>query len=346
MRSGSLPLAASPTILQKTSEESRMRINPFRLSRTRALLQRSVMLVGLAGGLLPSSVLAASPAPPQTLKTEKEKISYAFGLSVAHTFQPIAAFIDANDVARAVKSVLTHGQPLITLEQAKATDAALRANLAKKGDQRGAPAPASAPAAAPSKRDVSLMLGTFVVGPSLERFGNAIDLETMTQALSARLANRPVLMNDQQVADTMRAFIASQQDAAARSNRQEGERFLSHNKAQKGVQTTASGLQYQVLRPGSGKHPTATNTVRVNYEGKLLNGKVFDSSYQRAQPAEFRLDQVIAGWTEGVALMPVGAKYRFWIPAALAYGAKGAPGGVIGPDATLTFDIELLDILP
>jgi FKBP-type peptidyl-prolyl cis-trans isomerase FkpA len=84
--------------------------------------------------------------------------------------------------------------------------------------------------------------------------------------------------------------------------------------------------------------------VRVNYEGKLLNGTVFDSSYQRGQPAEFGLNQVIAGWTEGVALMPVGAKYRFWIPSSLAYGPNGGQG-VIGPDATLTFDVELLNIL-
>lgn len=100
-----------------------------------------------------------------------------------------------------------------------------------------------------------------------------------------------------------------------------------------------------VLRQGSGERPMRTNKVRVNYEGKLLNGQVFDSSYQRGQPAEFGLDQVIAGWTEGVALMPVGSKYRFWIPSNLAYGPNGTQGA-IGPDATLTFDVELMGILP
>ena len=315
-----------------------MRTNPIRLSRARALIQRIVIVAGLAGGLLPSSVWAASPTSPPALNTDKDKISYALGLSIAHSFQPIAAFIEPESVKQAVHAVLSHGQPLMTLDQAKVTDAALRAYLAKNAGKAAAPSV--------SKRDVSLMLGTYVIGPSLERFGNTVDLDRMIQALTARLANRPVLMNDQQVADTMHAFMSAQQEKAARSNRQEEERFFAQNKSQKGVQTTSSGIQYQVLRPGSGKRPNKTNTVRVHYEGKLLNGHIFDSSYQRGQAAEFRLDQVIPGWTEGVALMPVGAKYRFWIPAHLAYGSKGAPGGVIGPDAALTFDVELLDILP
>jgi FKBP-type peptidyl-prolyl cis-trans isomerase FkpA len=129
-------------------------------------------------------------------------------------------------------------------------------------------------------------------------------------------------------------------------NRRAGAEFLAANKTQPGVITTASGLQYQVLRAGSGEKPAASSRVRVNYEGKLLSGEVFDSSYARGEPAEFGLNQVIAGWTEGVALMPVGAKYRFWIPSELAYGANGAPGGKIGPDATLTFDVELLGVMP
>ena len=100
-----------------------------------------------------------------------------------------------------------------------------------------------------------------------------------------------------------------------------------------------------VLREGNGARPLPSSRVRVNYVGKLLNGNTFDSSYDRGQPAEFSLTQVIPGWTEGVALMPIGAKYRFWIPSDLAYGPSGAPGGSIPPDATLTFDVELMGIL-
>ncbi len=112
------------------------------------------------------------------------------------------------------------------------------------------------------------------------------------------------------------------------------------------MQQTASGLQYQMLKEGTGEHPLATDTVLVNYEGRLADGKVFDSSYQRHQPAAFRLDQVIPGWTEGLQLMRKGGKARFIVPPALAYGDKDMGGGVIPANSTLTFDVELLDIAP
>ncbi|MBU6166886.1 MAG: FKBP-type peptidyl-prolyl cis-trans isomerase [Alphaproteobacteria bacterium] len=127
--------------------------------------------------------------------------------------------------------------------------------------------------------------------------------------------------------------------------RQDDMAFLKANKAKAGVITTGSGLQYQVIRDGKGPRPAAKDTVLVHYEGKLINGTVFDSSYSRGQPAAFPLDQVIPGWTEGVQLMPVGAKYHFVVPPELAYGAQGA-GGVIPPGAVLEFDIELLAVKP
>ena len=109
--------------------------------------------------------------------------------------------------------------------------------------------------------------------------------------------------------------------------------------------TTASGLQYQVLTAGSGAKPTAEAFVRVHYTGTLLDGTKFDSSVDRGEPTEFGVGQVIPGWIEGLQLMPVGSKYRFWIPAKLAYGTQGTPGGPIGPNAMLTFEVELLGIL-
>lgn len=121
--------------------------------------------------------------------------------------------------------------------------------------------------------------------------------------------------------------------------------FLSENKEKPGVITTASGLQYQVITEGTGPKPAATDVVLVHYEGKLIDGSVFDSSYQRGQPAAFPLNQVIPGWTEGVQLMPTGSKYHFVVPPELGYGARGA-GGVIPPGAVLEFDIELLAIRP
>src|SRR5690606_28314354 len=154
------------------------------------------------------------------------------------------------------------------------------------------------------------------------------------------------LMTREEAGAALQGYLAKKQQAAAEKNRSEGAAFLAENRKQKGVITTPSGLQYMVLRQGNGPRPTPSDTVRVNYEGKLLDGTVFDSSYSRGQPAEFPLRNVIAGWTEGVALMPVGAKYRFRIPSDLAYGADGAPGGVIGPDATLTLDVRLLGLAP
>ena len=122
-----------------------------------------------------------------------------------------------------------------------------------------------------------------------------------------------------------------------------GRAYLSANKGKPGVHTTASGLQYEVLTEGTGPRPAASDTVAVHYEGKLLDGTVFDSSIARGQPAVFPLNRVIPGWTEGVQLMPTGSKYRFTIPSELAYGTSGA-GDVIPPNAVLVFDIELLAI--
>ena len=119
--------------------------------------------------------------------------------------------------------------------------------------------------------------------------------------------------------------------------------YLSAHKDKPGVHTTASGLQYEVLTEGTGPRPTAADTVTVHYEGRLLDGTVFDSSVARGQPATFPLANVIPGWTEGVALMPTGSKYRFTIPPELGYGARGA-GGVIPPNAVLVFEVELLGI--
>lgn len=129
----------------------------------------------------------------------------------------------------------------------------------------------------------------------------------------------------------------------AQSAVEKGQQYLAENAKKEGVKTTASGLQYTVIREGSGKSPSATDEVVVNYRGTLLDGTEFDSSYKRNEPISFRLNQVIPGWTEGVQLMKEGAKYQFVIPSKLAYGSRGA-GGVIGPDETLIFEVELLKV--
>ena len=162
--------------------------------------------------------------------------------------------------------------------------------------------------------------------------GNTSEEEVaQAQALMQRV------MTERQAAEQAKAAAGS---AAVKA---EGAKFLAENGKRPEVKTTASGLQYMVLQEGSGDHPSASSNVTVHYTGKNLDGSVFDSSVERGQPATFPLNDVIAGWTEGVQLMKPGAKYRFWIPSDLAYGERGA-GADIAPGATLMFDVELLSI--
>lgn len=126
--------------------------------------------------------------------------------------------------------------------------------------------------------------------------------------------------------------------------KQRGAAFLAENATKEGVQSTRSGLQYKVIEEGSGPTPTASDTVRCHYSGTLIDGSKFDSSYDRGQPAEFPVGGVIAGWTEALQMMPCGSKWEVYLPSEIAYGSHGA-GGAIGPDETLVFTIELLDIV-
>jgi FKBP-type peptidyl-prolyl cis-trans isomerase FkpA len=212
------------------------------------------------------------------------------------------------------------------------------------GQAPGAKAPAVA------KDKVGYLVGTDV-GRSLAPIKDEIDLPVLLQAMRTQMAAGKLLLTEDEMngiresfSKRMQAREESRLAGIAQKNAEDGAAFLAKNKGQKGVIATASGLQYMVLRQGTGQRPRPTDRVRVNYHGTLLDGTVFDSSYDRGQAAEFGLGQVIAGWTEGVALMPVGAKYRFWIPASLAYGERGSPP-TIGPNATLVFDVELLDVL-
>ena len=152
----------------------------------------------------------------------------------------------------------------------------------------------------------------------------------------------------QQIVNAFFRELEQKQNAAkaeaGKAAKEEGAKFLAENAKKEGIIVTKSGLQYEVFTEGTGKKPKATDTVRCHYEGRLLDGTIFDSSYKRNAPADFGLQQVIAGWTEGVQLMAEGAKYRFYIPYMLAYGEGGA-GAMIPPFATLIFDVELIKVL-
>ena len=177
-----------------------------------------------------------------------------------------------------------------------------------------------------------------------------LDYAIVGEAFAALVTGGKPELPPAEYSDLMRELQRTLSDAVKRHNtavaakcREAEEKFLAENARKEGVVTTKSGLQYQVLKDATGRKPTRDDVVRVHYEGKLLNGKVFDSSIARNEPAEFPLGQVIPGWTEGVQLMSVGAKYRFFIPAALAYGERGA-GDAVPPHSTLIFDVELLEI--
>jgi FKBP-type peptidyl-prolyl cis-trans isomerase FkpA len=296
--------------------------------------------------MLTTSVVAQTvPADKTTLTSEREKVSYAIGLDIAHSFAPVSQYIDLGAFQKGLSNALAGGKPLQSEDQAHAADNAVRVNMAI---AQGQTPPGMPPGSAPptvDKAAVGLMLSERAVGPSLLPLKDEIDLPILVQAMRTSFAKGQPLLSDSDAQATMSAFMSRKQAEAGDKNRAEGAAFLMKNKTQPGVITTRSGLQYQVLRPGSGARPTAQSTVSVNYEGRLLNGQVFDSSYTRGQPAQFPLTGVIAGWTEGIPLMSKGAKYRFWIPSELAYGAQGQPQGGIGPNAMLTFDVELLDIV-
>ena len=173
-----------------------------------------------------------------------------------------------------------------------------------------------------------------------------IMIETLTTLLrggSPAMSSEEYQAAIQSVQKILEEKSRAEQDEAGSKNREQGDAFRKENGSKTGVKTTGSGLQYEVLREGSGRAPAATSVVRVHYEGRLIDGNIFDSSIRRGEPAEFPLNHVIRGWTEGLQLMKEGAKFRFVIPPELAYGTHGAPP-VIGPDATLIFEVELLAV--
>ncbi len=188
------------------------------------------------------------------------------------------------------------------------------------------------------------------MGKRLKASGVEIDPAILSRGLSDSYGGSKALMSDDDIRSTIAAAQKDLQQkqmakikAMGDKNKQEGEAFLAGNKTKEGIVTLPSGLQYKILKAGDGPKPTATDTVVCNYRGTLINGKEFDSSYARNEPATFAVNRVIKGWTEALQLMPVGSKWQLFIPADLAYGERGA-GTDIEPNATLIFEVELLSI--
>lgn len=188
------------------------------------------------------------------------------------------------------------------------------------------------------------------IGTSLQPQRGDMDQSALTTGLLDALAARKLKMSDVQLRNMLSRFLSEQRLKQAALDRQagpanavRGEAFLTANRSRPGVVTLPDGLQYQILKPGDGKKPAATDTVTVHYRGTLIDGTEFDNSYKRGEPATFGVKGVIAGWTEALQMMPAGSKWRIFIPSRLAYGPRSA-GPTIGPNSVLIFDLELLSI--
>ncbi len=198
----------------------------------------------------------------------------------------------------------------------------------------------------PANEKVGYSLGYMMASENSKAIKD-LNLDTFNQGFRDGYAGKDGALTEEQMQQVLLEYQKQRQaemmkevEELAKKNKEKGDKYLAENKSKEGVKTTKSGLQYKVIKAGEGASPKASDIVEVNYEGKLIDGTVFDSSYDRGQPVQFPLNQVIPGWTEGVQLMKKGAKYEFFIPANLAYGEAGNPG--IEPNSTLIFTVELL----
>jgi len=201
-----------------------------------------------------------------------------------------------------------------------------------------------------NKEKASYALG-INVGSSLHRQSVDIDPDLFAQGLKDAMSGKKPLITEEEghaalmeLQNEVRAQQAQKMKEEGDTNKKDGEAYLAANKAKPGVVTLPSGLQYKILKEGTGPKPTATDTVECNYTGTLINGTEFDSSAKHGGPAKFPVNGVIKGWTEALQLMPAGSKWQLFIPSDLAYGERGTPDGSIGPNSTLVFDVELLSV--
>jgi len=195
------------------------------------------------------------------------------------------------------------------------------------------------------KEKVSYIIG-MDIGGNLKKQSIDVDPNILAKGIQDALGDAKPLLTDQEIQETMAAFkkeMMIKQEEIAKKNKSDGEAFLAENKKKEGVKTLPSGLQYKVIKAGTGKKPKLDDTVAANYRGTLLDGTEFDSSYKRGQPARFQVSSVIPGWAEALQLMEEGAKWQLFVPSNLAYGQRGA-GRAIGPNTALIFEIELVSI--
>lgn len=271
---------------------------------------------------------------PKTILTEssstKDKASYALGLSLAADFKKNNIAIDKEQLYKGMNSVMDKSDPTID-------EATMRTVLQSFNPQL----PVTT-----GMDTISYAIG-FSIGKNLERGGLDVNMEPVKKGLEDLLGDKPLEIEESAKDSVLQVYQSEQMEIMMKKREEEGKiakvegiKFLEENATKEGVKVTKSGLQYKVLTPGTGKRPTADHKVRVHYVGTLTDGTQFDSSIDRGEPAEFPLNGVIKGWTEGLQLMKEGAKYRFFIPYELAYGEQG--NSSIPGFSTLIFDVELI----
>ena len=293
------------------------------------------------------ALLLASLAPVASAQDgDRTQSSYVVGFDVATQLAQVGPDMDLAAFEAALSAALAGKAPALDEAETRRIGQALAQRVAARS---GRPVPGLPPGSEPPAVDrakVGQMLGADV-GRSLAAMGEDLTVAAVMRGVRDGIEGKAAAMTEAEITQARQAMIARGQQRAARvadDNRQAGVEFMTANRGRPGVFATASGIQYSVEKQGTGPRPRASDRVRVHYRGTLLDGTEFDSSYSRGEPAVFGLGQVIAGWTEGLQLRPIGGKYRFWIPGELAYGTRGSPPN-IPPNATLVFDVELLDIL-
>ncbi len=274
-------------------------------------------------------------APLTELEDGVQRMSYALGMDLALQVGDMPGAEDHEALMSGVREKLADESRLDAMEARNL----LQQHAAGATDTTGE---FSDPDFADRTEQRSYAVGVTVADFVAMQF-DTVDTRALIQGLRDQMGEGETLVSPDSTRAVITRFQEARQQAVSESNVTEGEAFLAENAERPEVQVTDSGLQYLVLEKGDGPTPEATDRVTVHYRGTLLDGTEFDSSYARGEPATFPLNGVIAGWTEGLQLMPVGSKYKFFVPSELAYGERGA-GGRIGPNATLIFEVELLEI--
>lgn len=307
------------------------------------ITMKSILLPLLALSMVAGALTGAEPIQ---LKDQKQKVSYIIGHNIGSSIAKDDLGLDADALVAALKNGLANQPSKISPEETRGAMMAFQQHMMAKQAPKGANP--GAPAAAAPKVDlkkVSSVIG-HNIGSGISGDGIDADANSMSAGLRAGLSKQASQITEGDSKAVMEVFqkeMQARQAAKAKEAGKVGEAFLTANKAKKGVTVTKSGLQYEVIKSGTGKTPTKSDRVTTHYTGTLIDGTKFDSSVDRGEPATFGVTQVIGGWTEALQLMKEGDKWKLFIPYNLAYGERGSPPK-IPPYSTLIFEIELIKV--